>query len=67
MDTQFILTLLRNFNNGIGFEMVNTLISKIVIEHKKKENGVKTQEINIVWRFVEMSFQELLNIVAFLC
>ena len=36
-------------------EMVNALISKIVIEHKKKENGIKTQEINIVWRFIDMS------------
>ncbi|MCL2522507.1 MAG: recombinase family protein [Erysipelotrichales bacterium] len=36
-------------------EMVNRLISKIIVEYPIKENGEKTQEVKIVYRFIEMA------------
>ena len=39
----------------INKDMVNDLISKIVIGYKKKEDGVITREIKIIYKFIEMS------------
>lgn len=39
----------------LTIDMVYKLISKIYVEHPKEENGVKTQEITIVYRFIDMA------------
>lgn len=52
--------LKENVNQFLDFEeltkeMIYQLISKIIIEYpKKQENGNRTQQITIVWRFIEV-------------
>ena len=36
-------------------DMVNDLVSRIVIGYNKEINGEKTREIKIIYKFIEMS------------